>query len=183
MGEEREIARLADGEVAPLDNDDRHEVSALGIPERLRAVADGLVADPRLVPVLALSEVTEGEFGVGGVHVEYSSIFFIICRAVPVKTSILRVICVTTLDLVQSEEKVRREAIVLHHPEVSIEASDSLHDSDLEVREGDKLRVNQVVHLSVTRLASHDIELCVLVGEGDSGDHIGAKVNTEDEHS
>jgi len=72
--------------------------------------------------------------------------------------------------------------VVVQHVEVGEETGRGLHDTDLEVSEGNQLSVHQVITLGVTGVTFHDIELGVLISEGDSGNHIGTEINTENEH-
>jgi hypothetical protein len=66
--------------------------------------------------------------------------------------------------------------------EVGVNTSGSLNDTNLEVGEGNELSVDQVVSLGVSWGSIHDIELWVLVSEGDSWDHVGTEIDTEDEY-
>jgi hypothetical protein len=65
--------------------------------------------------------------------------------------------------------------------DVHVEAGHGLHDADLEVREVDELLGHEAVHLGVTGGALHDVSLSGLVGHGDGGDHVRAKVDGKDE--
>jgi hypothetical protein len=72
---------------------------------------------------------------------------------------------------------------IVEGKEVGIHTSGSLNDTNLEVSEGDKLSVDQVVSLGVSWDSVHDIELWVLIIDGDSWDHVGTEIDTEDEYS
>ena len=71
---------------------------------------------------------------------------------------------------------------IVEDKEVGVHTSGGLNDTDLEVGEGNELSVDQVVSLGVSWDSVHDIELWVLVGEGDSWDHVGTEIDTEDEY-
>jgi len=71
---------------------------------------------------------------------------------------------------------------IVEGKEVGVDTSGSLNDTNLEVGEGNKLSVDQVISLGVSWCSVHDIELWVLIGEGDSWDHISTEIDTEDEY-
>lgn len=95
----------------------------------------------------------------------------------------VRVLGEVTLLSGEAEENGGLEAIVVHDVEVREETSSGLSDTNLEVSEGDQLGVYKMITLRVTWVAFHDIELGVLIGEGDGGDHIGTEINAKNEDS
>mmetsp|Transcript_18870 Transcript_18870/g.38698 ORF Transcript_18870/g.38698 Transcript_18870/m.38698 type:complete len:959 (+) Transcript_18870:1132-4008(+) len=81
----------------------------------------------------------------------------------------------------ESHEDVGRVAVVVEDNHVHVEASHGLHDADLKVREVDELLGDEAVDLGVTGGPLHDVSLSGLVGHGDSRDHVGTEIDTEDE--
>jgi hypothetical protein len=71
---------------------------------------------------------------------------------------------------------------IVQDQEIGIHTSRSLNDTDLQVGEGNQFRVNEMVQFGLSWLSVHDIEFWVLVSEGDSWDHIGSEINTENEY-
>ena len=90
---------------------------------------------------------------------------------------------VVALPLDEVKESAWSPAIVVEHVEVGEETSRGLHDTDLEISEGDELGVNKMITLGVSWETLHDVELRVLVSEGNGRDHISAEIDTEDKHS
>jgi len=71
---------------------------------------------------------------------------------------------------------------IVEDQEVSVHSCGSLNDTNLEVGEGDKFSVDQVISLGVSWDSVHDIKLWVLVGERDGWNHISTKIDTEDKY-
>jgi len=82
----------------------------------------------------------------------------------------------------ETEECGRGKSIVIHDIEVCEEAGGGLDDTNLQVGKRDELGVDKMVSLGVTWEAIHDVELNVLVGEGDGWVHISSQVNAKNEN-
>lgn len=88
-----------------------------------------------------------------------------------------------SLELRHEPEGLWSDTEVVEDDEVGVHTGRGLDDSDLEVGEGDQLGVHEVIKLGLSWSTVHDIQLGVLVGEGDGWYHIGSQVNAQDEHS
>jgi hypothetical protein len=200
---DRESSGLADHEIGPLDAHDGDEVTTLGESEGFSSVADLSSGDDRLlVEVETFSFVPSAASPrVGGsVDVEETDIDTVVLVTVPVELSLERFAHVVGVSVVEgsgvvdirfvgdvsvlkgeSESGAGANSIIVENVEVGEESSGSLDNTNLQVSEGNKLGIHEMVSLGVTGVSLHDIKLRVLIGERDGGYHISSEINAENE--
>lgn len=158
---QREFTSLAADQVSPLDDDDRDKESTLGVGESfVRVVAETGSWDVASLDSACLSVVLQmGERTADGSQVLHME----------------------TLGEPRKDGGV--ETVIVKNNKVGVEPGQGLEGTDLEVGEDNELGGDKTIGVHITRRLVHDVSFLVLVGEGDGGDHIGTKINTENEDS
>lgn len=72
--------------------------------------------------------------------------------------------------------------VIVEHVEVTPIACKKLQHSNLEIRVANKLCIDQSVSFCASGVFLHDVELGVLVGERNGGNHISAEVDAKNEN-
>jgi len=195
---------LADHQIGPLHAHDGDEVTTLGESKSFSSVADlGSRDNGVFVEVEAFTFVPSAlRPGVGrSVNVEETDIDTVVLVTVPVELGLeglAKVVGVTVVKLGgvvdiggvgdvtilkgESKSSGGADSIIVEDVEVGEESSGSLHNTNLQVSERDKLGIHEMVSLGVTGVSLHDIKLGVLVGERDGGYHISSQINAEDKN-
>lgn len=198
-----ESSGLADHQIGPLHAHDGDEVTTLGESEGFSSVADLSSGDDRvLVEVETFTFVPSAASPRVGrsVDVEETDIDTVVLVGVPVELSLERFALVVGVTVVQSsgvvdivsigdvtilkgemEGGAGANSVIVQNVEIGEESSRSLDNTNLQVSEGDKLGIHEMVSLGVTGVSLHDIKLRVLVGERDGGYHISSEINAENE--
>jgi hypothetical protein len=201
---DREGSGLADHKIGPLHAHDGDEVTTLGESKSFSSVADlGSRDNGVFVEVKTFTFVPSAlRPGVGrSVNVEETDINTVVLVTVPVELGLegfAKVVGVTVVKLGgvvdiggigdvtilkgESESSSRADSIIVKDVEICEESSGSLHNTNLQVSERDKLGIHEMVSLGVTGISLHDIKLGVLVGERDGGYHISSQINAKDKH-
>ena len=202
---DRQVTGLADQKIGPLHANDGNEVTALSVVQSFDSPADLVGRDVRVLVEVghisighpaALTPLFSGSIDEEKTHIdtrllEANHVHDLTITIFEVRVTTGRLIWCILISVSrhdtflgsEAKEDTRGKAIIVHNIEVGEESSSSLNYTDLEVGEGDELRVDKMVSLGDTRVALHDIELGVLVGERDGGDHISTQVNAQDKHS
>merc|ERR1719188_213732 len=79
-----------------------------------------------------------------------------------------------------SKESAWPESVLCHDDKVDEESSAGLDHTNLTVGHGDQSLIDKFVSEGVPGLSLHDVGLCLLVGHGDGGHHVGSQVDTQD---
>ena len=79
LSKERQVPGLANQQVAPLHDHNRHEVRTLRISERLRRIADWLVTHPRFIPIATLRVLAQ----LNPARIERARVDLVILSSVP----------------------------------------------------------------------------------------------------
>jgi len=198
-----ESSGLADHQIGPLHAHDGDEVTTLGESKGFSSVAELGAGDNRvLVEIEAFSFVPSAASPRVGtsVDVEETDIDTIVLVTVPVELSLEGFTHVVGVSVVQgtwvvdimlvgdvavlkgeSESGAGADSIIVENVEIGKESSGSLDNTNLQVSEGNKLSIHEMVSLGVTGVSLHDIKLRVLIGERDGRYHISSKINAENE--
>lgn len=201
-----EVSGLANEKIRPLDAHDGDEVTTLSVVESLNGVADLVLGDVRVLEEvrcftvitptalrpfggLAVGEVqTDIDGGLTGSKHINSLVLASIGTSHSVTTGgeVVSGVDVgisrhVTLLGGESEKNTWSVAVIVHDVEVGEETGSSLDNTNLEVSEGDKFGVDKMISVRLSWGTIHDIELGVLVSEGNGGVHIGTEINAENE--
>lgn len=87
-----------------------------------------------------------------------------------------------SLEFGHSPKGLWSDTEIVQDGEVAEETSGGLDDTDLEVSEGDEFGVDEMIKFGLSWGSVHDIKFWVLVSERDGWDHIGTKIDTENEN-